>query len=120
GAAGPRHAALGHDPRARVRAAAAQRARQQPLIVAELVLAASVPARRVEDGHPRVRRGRDRLERELLVAALVRGEAHAAETDAELRGAEPSAPPGVDQPAARAVQATGSDASARKSGTGRP
>ena len=70
--------------------AAAESAGEQPLVVAELVVAAAVRARGVEHGDARLGGGRDRLERELLVAVLVRRQAHAAETDAELRGGKPS------------------------------
>ncbi len=89
-AVGSRHAALRHDPCARVRAAAPKTARQQPLVVAELVLTAAVRVRSVEHGDAGLGGGRDRLERELLVAVLVRRHPHAAEADAELGRVKPS------------------------------
>jgi hypothetical protein len=95
-AAEPRHATLRHDPGAHVRPRAAEAARQQSLVVSELSRVAAVRARCVEHGHTRLGGGRDRLESELLVTALVRRHAHAAETDAQLRGGKPS----------RATQAT--------------
>ena len=82
GAAGASHASLGHDPRRRLRAAPAESACDQLLVVA-------VRARGVEHRHARLGGGRDRRERALLVTVLVRRQAHAAETDPELRGIKP-------------------------------
>ena len=76
GAAGTGHAALGHDPGGLRRAAAAQCAREQLLVVL-------VRTRRVEDGYPRLGGGRDRLERRLG------RQPHAAEADPQLRRIEP-------------------------------
>ena len=76
GAAGTRHAALGHDPRGGVRAAAAERASHHLLVVL-------VCARRVEDGDPRLGCGCDRLGRRL------RRQPHAAEADPQLSRLEP-------------------------------
>src|SRR5919204_263446 len=64
-AAGPRHAALRHDSRPPLHAAAAKSAGQQSLVVSELSWAAPVGARGVEDGHTRLRGGSDRGESEL-------------------------------------------------------
>ena len=89
GAAGARHAALRHDPRARVRAAGAERSRQKPLVVSELALVAPYARAVSNTVMPACGRGRDRREGELLVAVLVRGQAHAAEPDAELRRVKP-------------------------------
>jgi hypothetical protein len=60
-----------------------------PLVTIELRRAVPVGVRCVEHGHTLVGRSRDRLESQFLVAALVGRQAHAAETDAELRGVEP-------------------------------
>src|SRR4051794_21550368 len=89
-AAAPRHPALGDDARALGRTAAAQRPRQQPLVVPEVRVAVPVRARRVEYRHARLRRGLDRQKRPLLLAILVRRQPHAAETDAELRSVQPT------------------------------
>ena len=83
GATGAHHPALGHDPRALVRAACAQGSSEHRLVVA-------VRARRVEDGDARVGRGGDRREHVVLVERLARRQTHAAETDAQLRVVEPA------------------------------
>ena len=97
GAAGPGHASLRHDPRASLGAAAAERAREEPLVVA-------VRPGRVEDGHAGPGGGRDRLEREL--GALLRRQPHAAEADARLRGVElvSAQPLTTPRPAGRSEQ----------------
>ena len=84
-AARSRHATFRDDSCAVIRTAAAKRASQQPLVVAELVLSQAIRVRGVEDGDTGLGGGRDRLESDLLVSALVRRHAHAAETDAQLR-----------------------------------
>ena len=89
-AADPPHAALRHDPRFCPGAAAAEPAGEQPLVVAELPFAVAVRPCGVEDRDAGLGGGGDRVERTLLVAVRVRREAHAAEADAELRGAKPS------------------------------
>jgi hypothetical protein len=76
------HPTLGHDPRGPVRAAATESAGQQRLVVA-------VGPRGVEHRDARRGGGRDRRERVLLVAVVVRRQAHAAETDSELRRRQP-------------------------------
>src|SRR5439155_19741787 len=85
-----RHAALGDDAGAPGRACTPERSCEQALVVAELVLAAAVTVRGVEDGDPGLDRGRDRRDRARLVAVLVGRETHAAETDAELGFGEPA------------------------------
>ena len=84
------HAALGHHPRADLRPARAKPASEEPLVVPELGLAPPVRVRRIEDRDAFPCGGRDRRERAILVTPLVRREAHAAETDAELRPSQPS------------------------------
>ena len=86
---GSGHAALRHDPRARLGADSAQGARQQALVVPELAFVAAVGVGGVEDRYARRRSGRDRLERDPLVASVVGREAHAAEADPKLRRFEP-------------------------------
>ena len=86
-ATGPRHAALGHDPRGDIGLRAPETMGEQPFVV-------PVRPRGVEDGDSRLGGGRDRRESLLLVTVLVRRHPHAAETDAELRGGEPA---GVSQ-----------------------
>jgi hypothetical protein len=83
------HAALRHDPRVRLGATAPKRAGEQPLVMAELGLAAPVRVCSVEHGHTRLGGGRDRLESKLLVSALVGRHAHAPESNAELRRVKP-------------------------------
>jgi hypothetical protein len=63
---------------------------KESLVVPELSCAMRVRVRGVEHGHTRVNSGRDRLESEPLVAAVVCRQAHAPETDAELRGVQPT------------------------------
>src|SRR5438046_329839 len=63
---------------------------QQALVVAELRRVAPVRAGGIEDCAARVGCGGNRLQGELLVAPLVRRQAHAAQTDAELRGVKPA------------------------------
>ena len=69
--------------------ARAQRTDDEPLVVAELVLAVSVRVGGVEHRDPGLGCRGDRVQRALLVAILVRREAHAAEADAQLAGTEP-------------------------------
>ena len=89
-AAGSCHAALRDDVRTPHRATAMQRTRDESLVVSEL--SGSVPVRvsGVEHRHTGAGCRRDRLERELLVAAVVGRHAHAPETDAKLGGVQPS------------------------------
>ena len=89
-AAGPRHATLGDDAGGCRGAAAAQSAGQQRLVVAEVGSSVTVGARGVEDGHARVGGGRDRGQGTVLIAAGIGGQAHAAQPDAELGGAQPA------------------------------
>jgi hypothetical protein len=88
-AAGARHASLRHDPRARRRATVAQGAHEQSLVVPQFDLVAPVRPSGLEHRHTRRGRGGDRLESALLVAIVIRRQAHAAKTDAELRGVKP-------------------------------
>lgn len=88
-AAGARHAARGHDARAARARARAEGAGEEPLVVAELVLAAAVGAGGVEDGDTGFGRRGDRRGGAVLVAALVGREAHATNADAKLGGVRP-------------------------------
>ena len=75
--------------RAFLRAAGPERADEQPLVVTELILTAPIRVCGVEDSHTRPGGGSDRLVGELLVMALVRRQAHAPESNAELRRVKP-------------------------------
>ena len=66
------------------RAGAAQPARQQRLVVAELALVAAVGVRGVEERHARLHGGSDGRQRALLVAVGGGREAHAPQADAQL------------------------------------
>jgi hypothetical protein len=84
-APGPRHAALGNDARVPLRPIAAKSAGEQPFVLTEWDLAPTVRARGVEHGYTRPGGGRDRRDRTLLVVNLVGRQAHASESDAQLR-----------------------------------
>ena len=85
----PRHASFGHDPRAPIRAASAQRPGDEPLVAAHVRLTGSVRVRGVEDGDPGIDGGGDRVARKRVVTIGVGRDAHAAETDAKVVGSEP-------------------------------
>ena len=84
-----RHSSLRHDARVPLRAAAPQRAGEQPLVLTERGLAVPVRVCGVEHGHTRFGGGCDRLESKLLVAARVGRHAHAPESDAKVRRVKP-------------------------------
>jgi hypothetical protein len=65
----------------------------EPFVVTELELAASIRVRGVEDSYPRCRTGGDRLERKLVVAVVSGRHPHAPEPDPELRRVKPSRAP---------------------------
>ena len=83
------HASLRHDARALARTARAESAREQRLVVAELIRAETVRMRGVEHRHARAGRSGDRLERDVEVAVLVRRQPHAPETHTELQAGKP-------------------------------
>ena len=88
-AADPRHPALRHDARRRRGAHPPQAVREEPLVVAELVVAEAVGPRGVEDGDSRLHGRGDRREPARLVPLCIRRQPHAAEADAELGRSKP-------------------------------
>ena len=89
-AAGTGHAAFGDDPRAPIRATAAERLGDQSLVAARWRISGAVRVRGIKHGDARIGSSRDGVERGRVVSIGGRGETHAAKADAKLRAVEPS------------------------------